>query len=428
MRLIVNVGYYLTEDCPLRCDYCFVSKNPKRSNFDVGKATIDWLLSPEISGNTKQISISFFGGEPMLEMDLLKQLVEYGEGLNQKNQKKIKFSITSNGTLLTEELLDYFVKHNINILFSIDGDEETQNKHRKTADGRGSWSMIQPILKSFVKKQPQNVARMTICSDTASKTFENVKYLIEGVGFKNIAPTPVGDSYLNWDNDSIAVMDKEYEKIEKWIADRIRRKVNNPICIGYLQKAIKANLRKQPMTSPCGAGKGYAGIGVDGGVYPCHRFVQWEEWKLGTVFERKLDEEKRKQFLEFDKNRNSACKDCSVFFCGGQCLAQNIVFGKRLDSFNPQICRLNKFLQRAAVNLIKEFGKDPHFLNMFPLKQRPRIDPTDIRRLYEQNMLLARKINNLEREMSIVKQVLRKVDPTDSRLFYHCPNCPERGK
>ena len=285
--------------------------------------------------------------------------------------------------------------------------------------------MIQPILKSFVKKQPQNVARMTICSDTASKTFENIKYLIEGVGFKNIAPTPVGDSYLNWNNDSIAIMDKEYEKIEKWIADRIRRKVNNPICIGYLQKAIRANLRKQPMTSPCGAGKGYMGIGVDGGIYPCHRFVQWDEWKLGTVFERTLDEEKRKQFLEFDKNSNSACRDCSVFFCGGQCLAQNLVFGKKLNSFNPQICRLNKFLQRIAVNLIKEFEKDPYFLGMFTSKQGHRVDSTDVRRLYEQNMNLVRKVNNLEREMETVKQVLRKVDPTDSRLFYHCPSCPK---
>ena len=141
---IQSAALYLTEDCNLRCRYCFVPKKPKRMSLEVGREAIDFMLAAP--AKVKRVSIVFFGGEPLLEFDTLRELTLYGEQRSSEIGRQIKFSVTTNGTLVTDEVFEFLTKHNIHMNLSIDGGPKTQNRNRRMADGSGSFDLVERTL------------------------------------------------------------------------------------------------------------------------------------------------------------------------------------------------------------------------------------------------------------------------------------------
>lgn len=315
---ITHATLHLTEDCNLRCDYCFVSKNPKRCTLEVGKAAIDFLCDPVISGDAQQVHLQFFGGEPFMEFELMKQIVEYAKTKN----KKVKFGVTTNATLFTPERLEFIKEHKIEVLFSIDGAKKSQDIHRKTVAGKSSWPAIEKHMKDMIAIQPQITARLTYTPKTLPYLYENVVYLVDEVGFSGCAPSCAYDSYIPFTEEDWEEWDRQYELL----AQRYIRKVKEGGAGGdhYIDKCLRQIVNGQKLQSPCGAGKAFVGISPTGTLHPCHRFVQWPEWEIGNVWEGITNEKKRQITQGFDVFKaRPECADCRNGFCGGTCLAAN---------------------------------------------------------------------------------------------------------
>ena len=297
---------------------CFVSKNPKRCTLEVGKAAIDFLCDPVISGDAQQVHLQFFGGEPFMEFELMKQIVEYAK----TKDKKVKFGVTTNATLFTPERLEFIKEHKIEVLFSIDGAKKSQDIHRKTVAGKSSWPAIEKHMKDMIAIQPQITARLTYTPKTLPYLYENVVYLVDEVGFSGCAPSCAYDSYIPFTEEDWEEWDRQYELL----AQRYIRKVKEEGAGGdhYIDKCLRQMVNGQKLQSPCGAGKAFVGISPTGTLHPCHRFVQWPEWEIGNVWEGITNEKKRQITQGFDVFKaRPECADCRNGFCGGTCLAAN---------------------------------------------------------------------------------------------------------
>lgn len=362
---IKNVSYEVTQNCNFRCKYCYVLKYAKKGSVETGKAVIDWLLRSEISGrDTRTVRINFFGGEPLLAMDVITGMVDYAKLLNCDSLKKVRFSMTSNLSLLTPEIMTYFKDNNINLLASIDGDKETHDKHRVLPDGGSTWGLVYPAAQLLVKNQTATTARMTVSLDTASKMFDNVRFLVEDMGFTNVAPTPDTDNAV-WSPEYIEILSNEYFKLEQWIVDRIHKNTPNAICVRYFSKTIGLLLKDKKMSRPCGAGRGYLGISYDGSIYPCHRFASYPEWRLGDVFIGDIDYSKVQGMIDRDNRKSEKCKSCNIHYCGGGCYASNYVRNKDITVIGHDACELRRLLERTGQNIINKCWSTDCFRNLF---------------------------------------------------------------
>ena len=201
---IRKLELFLTGDCNLRCDYCFVrEKVPTYMSWEVAKESVNLLFLE--SRNIEDMTIIFFGGEPLLLWELIEKVVCYAESMGKKFKKKLHFSLTTNGVLLSEKILEFSQRHKIMHLLSIDGDKETHNLHRKFPDGKGTYDLVVskiPTLKMF---QGWLGARMTVTPETVNRLAKNVKFLY-GLGINQFI---IGaDQDIPWDNTAL----DEYKK------------------------------------------------------------------------------------------------------------------------------------------------------------------------------------------------------------------------
>lgn len=318
---ISNVSLHLTEECNLRCDYCFVHKNPKIVSEEVAKQAIDFLCHPVISKNDKDLNVHFFGGEPFMRWELMQKLWFYGKEAATRAGKNMYFGVTTNGTLFDEEKLKWLEKHKIGILLSIDGTKESQNLHRKTKNGKGSWELIEPWIPALLELQPNMTARLTYTPETLPMLADNIEFLLDELGFKTVAPSCAYDNYKRFTDKDWEEWDRQYERI----IQRAIRKIKAGESPGdtYFDKCFRQLNIGEKMTAPCGAGRKYLGISPDGTLHPCHRFVQWKEWIIGDIWNG-IDEAKRNVTQLYNCNLVSPkCATCDNGFCGGICLAAN---------------------------------------------------------------------------------------------------------
>lgn len=389
---ISHFTWIITEDCNCRCKYCFIDKNPKKSNIKVGKAMIDWMFNSEISKDDKNLQLTFFGGEPLTEFDLLKKIVIYGMEKSKKTGKNISYSITTNGTLLSGEKLDWILNNDIGILFSIDGKKEFHNRYRVFADGKGSYDRTMEDLDKLLQAKPQVVARMTYVPDTIPYLFENYKFLLEDLHFQSCAPTFATDPHMKLNEDEIKELNKQFKLIEDYEINRAKQ--GKKVAFNYIHKCIRQILTNKKLPSPCGAGKKYLAIGTEGGIFPCHRFTQWAEWELGNIFSGYINQELRDKCGKFDCEVNEDCKKCQVLFCGGQCLASNYVNYKDITKHSQSNCAVATRQFRAAKRVYEEIKNDKQFMSQFKKPQKrdfeqSKVTLDELKRILEgQNIIL----------------------------------------
>ena len=345
-------------DCNLRCKYCFADEGEykgcrKPMSAEVGKRAIDYVL--ENSGNIKNIEVDLFGGEPLMVFDTIKEIVDYAKEKDKLYNKNIRFTMTTNSTLLNDEIIDYIDKNMGNIILSIDGRKEVNDNVRIRVDGSGCYDRILPNIKKMVDRRDpskQYYARGTFTRENTD-FFEDVMALAnEGFSEISIEPVVLPDSH----NLSIRSEDlpKIYEQYEMLYKEMLRRAENNdnPFKFYHFNIDLNGGPCVYKRIAGCGAGHEYVAITPDGDIYPCHQFVGNEEFLLGNINSGIKNKNLSKDFKNAHIYNKPKCKECwARFYCSGGCQANNFNFNGDIHVPYEIGCEMQKKRIECAIAL-----------------------------------------------------------------------------
>lgn len=338
---------HIAHDCNLKCKYCFAEEGEyhgKRSlmSAEVGKKAIDFLI--QNSGKRKNLEIDFFGGEPLMNFDVVKEIVEYGRSIEKQHNKNFRFTITTNGILLNDDIADYINKNMHNAVLSLDGRKEVNDKMRVRAGGQGSYDNIVP---KFVKmandrNQMDYYVRGTFTRNNLDFA-KDVLHLAD-LGFKQISVEPVvtdeKEDYAIREED-LPVIYEEYEKLAKEMIKR--RKEGNWFNFFHFMIDLTGGPCVAKRLVGCGSGTEYLAVTPEGDLFPCHQFVGQDQFKVGTVFEGIENKQIRKDFEKCNVYSKPACKKCwAKFYCSGGCAASSNNMHKDLITPYEIGCELQK--------------------------------------------------------------------------------------
>lgn len=345
-------------DCNLRCKYCFADEGEykgcrKPMSAEVGKRAIDYVL--ENSGNIKNIEVDLFGGEPLMVFDTIKEIVDYAKEKDKLYNKNIRFTMTTNATLLNDEIIDYIDKNMGNIILSIDGRKEVNDNVRIRVDGSGCYDRILPNIKKMVDRRDpskQYYARGTFTRENTD-FFEDVMALAnEGFSEISIEPVVLPDSH----NLSIRSEDlpKIYEQYDMLYKEMLRRAENNdnPFKFYHFNIDLNGGPCVYKRIAGCGAGHEYVAITPDGDIYPCHQFVGNEEFLLGNINSGIKNKNLSKDFKNAHIYNKPKCKECwARFYCSGGCQANNFNFNRDIHVPYEIGCEMQKKRIECAIAL-----------------------------------------------------------------------------
>ncbi len=401
---ITNMSLLLTEDCNLRCDYCFVSKHPNKSTPEMGYKAVDFLAQ-QTGERVKRLN--FFGGEPTVEWDTLTDIIEYR---NKKGlQDSVKFSMTTNMTLLNDARIDYLKKNDVALLASVDGPEHVQNIHRKTVKGGPSWHLVEAPMRRLAQEGLAEVARITFTSESVQYLAESVKYLLYDVGFSAVAPTPVTDGYEDFSDEMLREYDRQLTMLDEMFRDNLL--AGKEPGMHYYQKCFRQLLRDEKMTSPCGAGKGYVGMDFRGYLYPCHRFTQWPEWRLGNIRDGITEPKVRKILTEWNcESCSPRCAKCNVKFCGGGCFASHYSRSGTTHKIDDAVCKVFRIQYKHAEKMFEEYKDHPNFRKLYSnlIKNSRAIERGILRPVHTWQDAKPQQKPDLEKRVARLEQDLKK--------------------
>jgi len=369
----------VTEECNLRCDYCFThtkSHKKRTLDFKLGCDIIKWMLN-EVSPKEPMINISYWGGEPLLEWDMCKELTYYAENIASEKgfYDNIQFGGTTNGILYTPDKVEWCIEHKSLFLVSLDGIQPAHDFHRKLPTGKGSWKLVDKNIREAIKIAPYQKIRFSFSADTVKYLSESIKYFTEDLSIYDTAFSAVFES--NWDEAALATMEEQLEIVIDYMIKR--HKEGNPIIVKHLNDEACFKHNGLSAENPCGAGSGYSGWSVDGFQYPCHRFnkhglstKEREESKvtIGRMLNEKyieLHPDWRKQFYQFKDNPPEKCIACSIYRfsgCNGGCYGVN--FDMTGDLYEPpeNVCNYNKLINKMGLLLREKAEKEKIIIPM----------------------------------------------------------------
>ena len=346
--------------CNLRCKYCFADEgeyngHKGKMSLETAKKAIDYVVKR--SGPRKNIEIDLFGGEPTMMMDTIKEIIAYARENEAKWNKRIRFTMTTNATLLTDEMMDYMDKELENIILSIDGRKEVNDKVRIRFDGKGSYDQILPNIKKMVAKRDNNKAHTVRGTFTRENLdfYEDVKMMVDE-GFREISIEPV----VLEDGHPLALrkedLPKIFESYDKLYDELVQKKAEGKEFNFY---HFKVDLNGGPCVykriSGCGAGFEYVAITPQGEVYPCHQFVGKEEYKLGSIYDDSYNADLGMSFKKAHIYNKPKCRNCwARFYCSGGCQANNIAFNNDINNPYDIGCQMQKKRIECAIALKAE--------------------------------------------------------------------------
>ena len=345
---------HVAHDCNLACRYCFASEGEyhgKRAlmSLETGKKALDFLVAN--SGNRVNLEVDFFGGEPLMNWDVVKQLVEYGRSLEEANNKKFRFTLTTNGVLLDDDIIEFANKEMANVVCSIDGRKEINDAKRPFRGGQGSYDVIVPKFKKVAESREQMnyYVRGTFTHDNLDFS-EDVKHLAD-LGFGQISVEPVvakpEDSYALREEDIPKIME-QYDELAKDIIRR--RKEGKPVNFFHFMIDLSGGPCVAKRVSGCGAGTEYLAVTPWGDLYPCHQFVGNEDFLMGNVEEGILRTDIRDEFKTCNVYAKDKCKKCfAKFYCSGGCAANSYNFHGDINDAYDLGCELQRKRIECAI-------------------------------------------------------------------------------
>ncbi len=344
--LCLNVAH----DCNLKCKYCFAAQGDfggekELMSFEVGKAAIDYLIAN--SGSRKNLEIDFFGGEPLMNFEVVKQLVDYGRSVEKDYNKNIRFTITTNGVLLNDEIIDYINENMHNVVLSLDGRKEVNDNMRPTLNDKGSYDITLPRFKKLVEKRAKDkyyYIRGTFTRDNLDFSKDVMHFADLGFKLTSVEPV-VGDEsnpYALREED----LPKIFEEYEKFAVEYADRQLQGN---GFKFFHFMIDLNQGPCVikriTGCGAGNEYLSVTPNGDIYPCHQFVGNEEFKMANIFDEEivLPENLKNMFREAHVYTKEECKQCwNKFYCSGGCHANAINFNNDISKPYELGCEMQR--------------------------------------------------------------------------------------
>lgn len=337
---------HVAHDCNLACKYCFAGKGeydgPKGlMSFETGKRALDFLV--EKSGTRKNLEVDFFGGEPLLNWEVCKKLVEYGRSIEKEHGKNFRFTLTTNGVLVNDEVIDFCNREMGNVVLSLDGRKETHDRLRTTCNGKGSYDLIVDKFKKFANARNQADYYMRGTYTHYNTDFSKDIIHMADLGFKELSIEPVvsdpTEPYALKEND-LPILKEQYEIL----ADEMLRRYRNGNGFTFYHYMIDLNSGPciVKRISGCGVGTEYMAVTPSGELYPCHQFVGDEKFLLGDIWKGIINTAILDEFKGCNVYSHPECKDCfAKLYCSGGCAA-------------------NAYHTTGSVNGIYEFGCELH--------------------------------------------------------------------
>lgn len=337
---------HVAHDCNLACKYCFAGKGeydgPKGlMSFETGKRALDFLV--EKSGTRKNLEVDFFGGEPLLNWEVCKKLVEYGRSIEKEYGKNFRFTLTTNGVLVNDEVIDFCNREMGNVVLSLDGRKETHDRLRTTCNGKGSYDLIVDKFKEFANARNQADYYMRGTYTHYNTDFSKDIIHMADLGFKELSIEPVvsdpTEPYALKEND-LPILKEQYEIL----ADEMLRRYRNGNGFTFYHYMIDLNSGPciVKRISGCGVGTEYMAVTPSGELYPCHQFVGDEKFLLGDIWKGVTNTAILDEFKGCNVYSHPECKDCfAKLYCSGGCAA-------------------NAYHTTGSVNGIYEFGCELH--------------------------------------------------------------------
>lgn len=351
---IKSMCLHVAHDCNLRCKYCFASTGDfgggrKLLDTATGKKAIDFLI--ENSGSRKNLELDFFGGEPLMNMEVVKEVVNYARGLEKEHNKNFRFTITTNGVLLDDETIDYVNREMHNVVLSIDGRREIHDLMRPASNGKGSYDVILPKFQNFVKKRGdgQYYVRGTFTKNNLDFAAD-VKSLHDA-GFDQISVEPVvADKKAEYaiTEEDLPRIFKEYEDLASYIIDS--KKNGDSFNFFHFMIDLEQGPCAIKRLRGCGCGNEYVAVTPDGDIYPCHQFVGMEEWKMGSVYNGIINKEMKDEFAKANVYSKKDCKECwAKFYCSGGCNANSQQYAGGLLNSHKLSCDMERKRIECAI-------------------------------------------------------------------------------
>jgi len=324
--IIKALCLHIAHTCNLNCSYCFASQGKYHGDravmsFEVGKQALDFLIKN--SGTRRNLEVDFFGGEPLMNFPVVKELVAYARSIEKEHNKNFRFTLTTNGVLVDDEVIEWANKECSNVVLSLDGRKEIHDRYRVDYAGNGSWEKIVPKFQKFVEARDGKEYYMRGTFTHANPDFlKDIQQMLD-LGFTELSMEPV----VSTANDPSALTDadlpiimEQYEKLAQLMLDRDKQ--GKPFTFYHYMIDLSGGPCIYKRISGCGSGTEYMAVTPWGDLYPCHQFVGEEKFKLGNIWDGVTNQEIQNEFSACNVYAHPECRDCwARLYCSGGCAA-----------------------------------------------------------------------------------------------------------
>ncbi|MVB12957.1 Coenzyme PQQ synthesis protein E [Caprobacter fermentans] len=345
----------IAHDCNLRCEYCFAAQGDFGGErmlmpFEVAKSAIDFLV--EKSKGRHNLEVDFFGGEPLMNFDVVKKTVEYARSIEKKYDKNFRFTITTNGLLLSDDKIDFINREMSNCILSFDGRKSVHDRLRVRVDGSGCYDSVLPKFQKLVKERSKDkdyYVRGTFTKYNLDFT-KDIQHLLD-LGFNEISMEPVvSEEKLDYSvkEEDLPRIFEEYETLSNLIIQR--SKEGKEFDFYHFMIDLDQGPCAIRRLRGCSCGNEYVAITPTGDIYPCHQFVGQEEWKMGSVLDGSLNTDMKDSFALANVYSKPECKNCwAKFYCSGGCNANNLQYAGDIHKPHAISCSLEKKRLECAI-------------------------------------------------------------------------------
>jgi len=347
---------HIAHICNLNCSYCFASQGKYHGDravmsFEVGKRALDFLI--ENSGSRHNLEVDFFGGEPLMNFDVVKKLVEYARSIEKKYNKNFRFTLTTNGVLIDDDVIDFANREMSNVVLSLDGRKEIHDKYRVDYSGNGSFEKIVPKFQALVKaRQGKNYYMRGTFTHANPDFLEDIKVMLD-LGFNEISMEPVvsapGEA-CELTQEDMPIVFEQYEKLAELMNER--RREGKPFTFYHYMIDLTGGPCIYKRISGCGSGTEYMAVTPWGDLYPCHQFVGEEKFKLGDIYNGVTNKEMQNEFASCNVYAREECRDCwARLYCSGGCAANAYHATGSVKGVYKYGCELFKKRMECAIAL-----------------------------------------------------------------------------
>ena len=355
---------HVAHSCNLNCEYCFASQGKDSGeralmSFETGKRALDFLI--EHSGSRRNLEVDFFGGEPLMNWQVVKDLVKYARSVEKQHNKNFRFTLTTNGMLIDDEVIEFSNREMSNVVLSLDGRREIHDRYRVDYEGRGSWDRIVPKFQEFVKRRGDKNYYIRGTFTHANPDFlKDIETMLD-LGFTELSMEPVvaaENDPASLTKEDISVVKEQYEKLALLMLDR--EKEGRPFTFYHYMIDLKDGPCVYKRISGCGSGTEYMAVTPWGDLYPCHQFVGDEKFRLGDVWNGVNNVEMTDEFRACNVYSRQECRECwARLYCSGGCAANAYHASGSVNGIYEKGCELFKKRMECAIwlEVMKEMQK-----------------------------------------------------------------------